>query len=173
MANGWIIDEEARLQTLRSFGILDSAAEDAFDTLVEKASALCETPVALITLLDRDRQWFKAAIGTEIRETPIELAICTHALAHGGTLVITDLSEDERTSSNPLVASEPHARFYAGSPIVVEGQALGTLCVLSFAPRPKGLSEVQRSGLEGLATEAARLIVKDRLEGKAVPADRR
>lgn len=158
---GWIIDDEARLRTLREFGILDTPTEAAFDAIVAEAAALCATPVALITLLERDRQWFKARVGTDIDETPIELAICTHALAHGALLVIPDLSADPRTASNPLVTEDPRVRFYAGAPIVTKGHGLGTLCVLDVSARD-GLREDQADGLRALAERATRLIQQAR-----------
>lgn len=158
----WIIDDEARLRTLREFGILDTPTEAAFDAIVVEAAALCATPVALITLLDRDRQWFKARVGTDIDETPIELAICTHALAHGALLVIPDLSTDPRTASNPLVTGGPEVRFYAGVPLVAKGHALGTLCVLDVTSRADGLRDDQADGLRAMADRAIGLIQQAR-----------
>ncbi len=155
---GWIVDDAARIETLRAFGILDTPAEESFDAVVGEAAALCAAPVALVSLLDRDRQWFKARVGTDAGGTPIEAAICVHALAHGTLLVIPDLAADPRTAANPLVTGDPRVRFYAGVPLVVGGHALGTLCVLDVTPRPAGLSDHQRDGLEALAARAAALI---------------
>jgi GAF domain-containing protein len=156
--SGWIVDDDARLRTLRAFGILDSASDDRFDAIAADAATLCAAPVALVSLVDRDRQWFKARVGTELTETPIELAICVHALAHGRLLVIPDLAADPRTAGNGLVSREPFVRFYAGVPLVADGQAIGTLCVLDVAPRPDGLSAGERDGLEALAARAMGLI---------------
>lgn len=155
---GWIVDDEARLRALRGFGILDSAADPRFDAIVAEAADLCAAPVALVSLLDRDRQWFKARVGTDLSETPIELAICVHALAHGRLLVIPDLAADPRTAANRLVTAEPHVRFYAGVPLVAAGQALGTLCVLDVAPRADGLTPGQATGMLALADRATGLI---------------
>lgn len=155
---GWIVDDDARLRTLRAFGILDSGGDQRFDAIAADAAALCATPVALVSLVDRDRQWFKARVGTDTSETPIELAICVHALAHGELLVIPDLAADPRTATNGLVVNDPHVRFYAGVPLVADGQAIGTLCVLDVAPRPDGLSAAERAGLEALAANAMGLI---------------
>ena len=119
---------------------------------------MCATPVALVSLIDRDRQWFKARIGTDLDQTPIELAICVHALAHGRLLVIPDLTADPRTAANALVTADPFVRFYAGVPLVGDGQAIGTLCVLDVAPRPAGLTGDQIAGLEALAARAMALI---------------
>lgn len=155
---GWIVDDEARLRTLRAFGILDSPGDARFDAIAAEAAALCAVPVALVSLIDRDRQWFKARVGTDLSETPIELAICVHALAHGTLLVIPDLAADPRTARNGLVTADPHVRFYAGVPLVSDGQAIGTLCVLDVAARPAGLTAVQAGGLTALAAQATRLI---------------
>lgn len=158
MPTSWLIDDEARLQTLRDFGLVDTPAEEAFDDIVTEAAALCATPVALIALLEQERQWFKARVGTEISETPIEMAICRHALAAGDLLVIPDLTRDARTAANPIVAGDPQVRFYAGIPLVVDDQALGSLCVLDFAARPDGLTEAEKDGLRTLAARAQELI---------------
>lgn len=155
---GWQINNAERLRTLREFGLLDSAAEEDYDEIAAAAADLCATPVALVTLLDSERQWFKARVGTDVAETPIELAICLHTLEHGEALSIPDLAADARTAENPLVSSDPKVRFYAGVPLITNGQALGTLCVLDLAPRPEGLSETQRDGLAALAGQVVDLI---------------
>ncbi len=156
---GWIVDDAARLRTLRAFGLLNSAADPRFDGIAADAADLCAAPVALVSLVDRERQWFKARVGTDLTETPIDLAICVHALAHGELLVIPDLTRDPRTARNALVTGEPNVRFYAGVPLVADGQAIGTLCVLDVVPRPAGLSAAQRTGLEALAADAVGLII--------------
>ncbi len=157
-AGGWIIDDDARLQTLREFGILDTAPEDRFDEIAAAAAAVADTPIALVSLVDRDRQWFKAKVGTDIPETPIGSAICVHTLEHGGELVIPDLTEDSRTAANVLVTEDPRIRFYAGYPIVLDGQAIGTVCVIDVVPRLGGLDLQQRRALTALATDAANMI---------------
>lgn len=147
-------EENARLAALAEYDVLDTPAETAFDDIVFLASELCETPVALITLLTQDRQWFKARVGTDIEGSPISLAICVHALHERTILVIPDLSRDGRTKANPLVTGGPMVRFYAGAPLVTPaGVVLGTLCVLDVLPRPDGLTAAQARGLEGLARQ--------------------
>lgn len=153
-SGGWAIDDAARLSTLAELGLEgDAAADPVLDAIVARAAALCAAPVALVTALGIDQQWFKARTGTEATGTPGEVAICRHTLAHGDTLVIPDLAADPRTATNPLVTGEPFVRFYAGVPLVVDGQALGTLCVLDVDPRA-GLTDDQRAGLAALAAEA-------------------
>lgn len=157
MSRGWLVDDAARLATLHDFGMIDTPPEERFDEIAAAAAAVADAPVGLVSLVDRDRQWFKAKVGTDIAETPIEAAICVHTLAAGGELIIPDLTADPRTVANPLVTGDPHVRFYAGVPIVVDGQAIGTICVLDFAPRPEGLATHQRRGLAALAIDAARM----------------
>lgn len=157
-AKGWIVDDAARLQTLRDFDLLDTPPEDRFDEIAAAAAAVTDAPIALVSLVDRDRQWFKAKVGTEIDETPIGSAICVHTLAAGGELVIPDLTADARTAANPLVTDDPNVRFYAGYPIVIDGQAVGTVCVLDTVARPHGLDPQQRRALTALASDAAEMI---------------
>ncbi len=159
---GWAIDDAVRLATLRAFDFADAFEEQPFDALAAAAAALCETPVALVAILGCDQQWFKARVGTDVAGTPIELAICLHTLEHGGALVISDLASDARTATNLLVSHDPKVRFYAGVPLVLDGQGLGTLCVLDVAPRPQGLTAHQQAGLAGLADEAMALIAARR-----------
>lgn len=156
-ARGWIVDDAARLRTLKEFGRPDTPAEERFDVLARAAAAIADAPVALVSLVERDRQWFKAKVGTDIPETPISSAICVHTLEQGGALVIPDLAADPRTAANPLVTGEPFVRFYAGFPMVIDGQAIGTVCVLDVKPRPDGLSDDQRHELTRLANRAAGL----------------
>ena len=157
---GWAIDDGARLQTLSDLGIGgESPADPVLDDIVDRAAALCATPVALVTVLGEEHQWFKARVGTDVPGTPVGIAICAHTLMHGQTLVIPDLAADPRTADNPLVTGEPRVRFYAGVPLVVDGQAVGTLCVLDVAPRA-GLDGDQLAGLVSLAEEALARITR-------------
>ena len=162
MTGGWKVDDAARVRTLREFGLLDSPAEKAFDQIAHAAAAICDTPVALVTLLDSDRQVFKAHHGTELTGTPIEIALCRHVFEAGEAIVIPDLAEDDRTRDNPLVTGDPLVRFYAGYPLIVDGHAFGTLCVLDFEPHPDGLAPHQTRGLAALALEVRELMEQRR-----------
>lgn len=149
----------ARLEALDAFDILDTEPEPEFDDIVFLASMICQTPVALVSLVERDRQWFKATVGFEGRETPIEQSVCSHALSSPETLVIPDLSLDARTQANTLVTDGPKIRFYAGAPLVLpNGVIVGTLCVIDRAPRPSGLTGDQKHGLEALARQVVVLL---------------
>lgn len=158
---GWQIDDPSRLRTIEELGLAtDGPADATLDAIVAEAAALCGTPVALVTALDTKHQWFKARAGTDLSGTPADWAICAHTLAHGDTLVIPDLESDPRTRANPLVTEDPHVRFYAGVPLVVEGQAVGTLCVLDTAPR-ENLSDAQLATLKDLADRATAQLSRD------------
>ena len=142
-------DETARLAALRQYRILDTEPERAFDDLALLASHICETPIALITLVDADRQWFKARTGIAETETPRAISFCAHAIRQHGLFIIQDARKDERFRDNPFVTGGPHVRFYAGAPLVTpEGHALGTLCVIDSVPRT--LTAAQREALDAL-----------------------
>ena len=144
--------ETDRLNALKEYGILDTEFEQNFDEIVQLASQICETPVSLVTLVDADRQWFKAAVGTEIRETPLNMAFCTKAIKQPNLFTVEDLSADEDFQNNPLVAGNPNVRFYAGVPLETpDGFPLGTLCVLDYKPRR--LSPLQENTLRILARQ--------------------
>ena len=129
-------DDEARLAALRRYAILDTLPEAAFDDLVHLASELCAAPIALVSLVDRDRQWFKAAVGIDCAETPRSIAFCAHAILGDGLFVVPDAPADPRFAHNPLVITDPHVRFYAGTPLrASDGQKLGALCVLDRVAR--------------------------------------
>lgn len=131
-----VMSERARLEVLRSYGILDSMPEEAFDNITCLAAEICSTPMALITLVDEARQWFKSRVGIELRETAREHAFCAHALESPEALVVGDTHLDARFSANPLVTGAPNIRFYAGVPLISrEGAPLGTLCVLDRVTR--------------------------------------
>jgi PAS domain S-box-containing protein len=146
-------NEVSRLEALRQLDILDTAPEEAFDDLVRLAANVCATPIALVSLVDRDRQWVKAKLGLDLSQAPRDLSICAHAILERDVCVIQDLSADPRFSANPFVAAAPGLRFYAGAPLVTkEGFALGMLCVLDRVPRD--LSKDQKSLLQSLARQA-------------------
>lgn len=146
--------EQERLKDLRSYKILDTDPEQAFDDLTLIASKICEAPVALITLVDEDRQWFKSRVGTDLRETPRSISFCAHAIQQKGLFTIPDAANDPRFRDNPAVKGEPHVRFYAGAPIESrDGHALGTLCVIDYVPRK--LTDDQNQALEALERQVA------------------
>jgi two-component sensor histidine kinase len=148
-------DEAARLAILRSYGILDTAPEPAFDRIVELAQALFNAPIALISFVDRDRQWFKAHAGLDTPETAREHAFCSHAIRESGVMVVPDAAEDARFAENPYVTGDPRIRFYAGAPLLSpEGARLGTVCIISPEPRVELAPEDQRR-LQALAAIAA------------------
>lgn len=139
------VNEEIRLQALYRYRILDSAAEQAYDDITKIAAHIAQTPIALISLVDHDRQWFKSRIGLEAAETPREHAFCAHAIfGSDEPLIVPDALRDERFCNNPLVTGEPDIRFYFGAPLVTpENQALGTLCVIDRVSRELNAGQVQ------------------------------
>jgi diguanylate cyclase (GGDEF)-like protein/PAS domain S-box-containing protein len=143
-------DEVERLNILRSYEILDSESEEAFDAMVQLASYICQTPIAVISLVDESRQWFKAAVGLDVKETSRDVSFCAHTILQDGAMVVADARFDERFSDNPLVLSSPGIRFYAGIPLTTSaGYRLGTLCVIDKVPRE--LSATQLGAIKTLA----------------------
>lgn len=129
-------DEDDRLRALRSLLILDTPPEERFDRIVAFAAQEFDAPMALVTLVDAERQWFKARVGTDLTETPRSISFCAHAIAQSETLVVPDALQDQRFQDNPLVTGDPGIRFYAGAPLgLPDGQKVGTLCIIDRQPR--------------------------------------
>ena len=146
-------DEEARLAALRRYAILDTPPEQSFDDLTLLASYICGTPMALVTLVDADRQWFKSRIGISLAETARAISFCAHAIHHRDLFIVPDARQDERFRDNPFVVGDPEIRFYAGAPLVTpDGHALGTLCVLDKVART--LEREQLEALTALCRQA-------------------
>ena len=147
-----VCKQEQRLEALRRYDILDTPREPAFDDITRLIAHVCQTPIALVTFVDADRQWFKSEVGIGVRETPLGQSICAHAILEHDLFVVPDTRKDERFLTNPLVARKPHLRFYAGARLMSpDGQALGTLCVLDYVPRT--LTPEQLAALRSLARQ--------------------
>ena len=145
-------NEKLRLAALNSYEILDSAPEMAYDDIVSLASAICGVPIALISLVDKDRQWFKSKKGFEEVETNRDISFCAHAIHDVNVFEVDDASLDERFATNPLVENGPKIRFYAGAPLIdSKGFALGTLCVIDKVAKKLNAQQVQ--ALEALARQ--------------------
>jgi len=145
-------DEAGRLEALYGYGILDTLPEEAFDDLAKTAARLCGTPIALVSLVDADRQWFKANVGLSAGQTPRGVAFCAHAIVQRDVLVVPDALADARFAGNPLVIAPPNLRFYAGAPLIVAGgHTLGTLCVIDHQPRQ--LADEQLDALRALSRQ--------------------
>ena len=157
--------ETQRLAALQSYDILDTPREAEFDAVVKVVSAICETPISVINLIDAGRQWFKAEVGLGVRETPIDSSICAHAILQPGLFVVPDTTKDERFIDNPLVAGDPRLRFYAGALLETpEGLPLGTICVLDYVPRE--LNEKQQAFLRLMAGQIMKLLELRRLSAR-------
>jgi len=143
-------NETRRLKVLWQYEILDTVPEEVFDDLTELAARICEAPIALISLIDEDRQWFKSKVGISVNETSRDISFCAHAIKQHDLFIIPDATQDLRFANNPLVTSDPKIRFYAGAPLITpDGHALGTLCVIDKVPRE--LRPEQQQALRVLA----------------------
>ena len=157
-----VIDETRRLAALRELGVLDTSPEDAFDTITRTAAQLCGVPIALISLIDAQRQWFKSNHGLPgVAETPRDVAFCDHAIRGDALFEVPDATLDARFAANPLVTGAPDIRFYAGAPITLSGgERIGTVCVIDRAPHQ--LDEHQRTMLQGLAAIVGAMLTQRR-----------
>ncbi|NNE91562.1 MAG: GAF domain-containing protein [Verrucomicrobiales bacterium] len=149
-------NETKRLSALHHYRILDTEPEDAFDDFASLAAHICGTPIALISLIDRDRQWFKSRVGLEVQETHRDLAFCAHAILDDATLVVQDAQNDLRFFDNALVTGDPKIRFYAGALLMsATGMPLGTICAIDTKPRT-----LDEKGEKALETLARRVMVE-------------
>jgi len=143
-------NEVKRIKVLWQYDVLDTTPEEEFDELADLARLICGAPVALISLVDEDRQWFKSKLGLNVRETSRDVSMCAHAILHKELLIIPDATKDKRFKNNPLVTTGPKIRFYAGAPLISpSGHALGTLCVIDKVARK--LTADQKRALKILA----------------------
>lgn len=162
-------DEEARLATLRSLNILDTQSEERFDRLTRIAKRMFNVPIALVSLVDENRQWFKSSVGLNVDETPRNISFCGHTILDDKVFIIHNAADDPRFIDNPLVLSEPNIHFYAGCPLVVNGYKLGTLCIIDKVSRNFDKEDIE--ALEDLASmaeqelAAVELATKDELTG--------
>jgi CheY-like chemotaxis protein len=163
-------NEVRRLAALKSYDILDTSPEKAFDDLAKLTAIVCDTPGALISFVDSDRLWYKAKVGFVANELPRELSFCAHAIMEHDVMVVEDATKDERFAGNPLVASGPQQiRFYAGTPLLDSGgDALGTVCVIGHEPR--SISDQQKQALRLIANQVQVLLEFRRRSGQAAPA---
>jgi GAF domain-containing protein len=144
--------EADRVEALRQYRILDTPSEQAYDDITAIAAFICDVPIALISLVDSDRQWFKSKVGLDVDETSRDISFCAHAILKESIMIVKDALHDERFDDNPLVACAPNIRFYAGVPLCTpDSHAIGTLCIIDYQPRE--LSENQIKTIEALARQ--------------------
>jgi len=161
--------ERERLEALRSYRILDTSPEKGFDDLTYLASALCRTPIAVVSFVDKDRQWFKSRVGLTLPQTARSISICAYAILHSSVMVIPDLTRDQRFADNPMVTGTPDLRFYAGAPVFSHaGLPLGTVAVMDREPRT--LTVGQEESLRALSRLASSVLELRRVNGELIAA---
>ena len=155
-------DEERRLAALHEYRVLDTGSERVFDDYTALAAHICEVPMAMISLVDETRQWFKSKLGIRRRHTPRDISFCAHTILQTNPLIVPDAAKDPRFAQSPLVTKPPHVRFYAGFPLInPDGYALGTLCAVDR--RPRRLNKGQEKAMKALARQ-----VMSQLEARRV-----
>lgn len=155
-------EEATRVAELKGYGVLDTPNEAEFDAIVREAAAALGVPIALISLIDDNRQWFKARVGLEPQETPRSISFCTHAIRGPDVFVVPDAQADPRFAENPLVTGDPNIRFYAGAPLrTATGRRIGTLCVIDSTARPQP-SEADMARLALLAEKTMEALERRR-----------
>lgn len=167
------VNEDARLATLREYQILDTEREEAFDEIVHLAAVICSVPIAAISIVDADRQWFKSSLGLGVTETPRDISFCTHTILQPDIMVVTDATEDPRFQNSPLVTGEPYIRFYAGVPLVTpDGYPLGALCAIDRKARI--LTQDQLDALQVLAHQVVgrMLVTRRTIENERLIAEK-
>lgn len=162
-------NEGQRLAALRDYHILDTASEQVYDDIARLAAHICRVPMAMISLVDDSRQWFKSRLGLLAEETPREISFCAHTILAPKPLIVADALEDPRFADSPLVTDEPHIRFYAGFPLVSpDGAAIGTLCAVDRKPRR--ISDAQQQAMEALARQVMALLELRRISARLAHA---
>ena len=162
-------NEAERLAALKAYHILDTETEQSYDDITALATHICKVPIAMISLVDEVRQWFKSRLGVEQQQTPREVAFCAHAILQNGPFIVRDATKDWRLADSALVTGEPHIRFYAGIPLInPEGLALGTLCVVDHQPRR--LSAAQQKALQALSRQVLALLELRRVSARLADA---
>ncbi|MFZ0828754.1 MAG: GAF domain-containing protein [Verrucomicrobiia bacterium] len=150
-------NEAERLAALKAYHVLDTGTDQSYDDITILAAHICKVPIAMISLVDEVRQWFKSRLGVKRQQTPREVAFCAHAILQNEPFIVTDATKDRRFADSALVTGEPHIRFYAGIPLInPEGLALGTLCVVDHQPRR--LSAAQQKALQALSRQVMALL---------------
>jgi len=162
-------NEQRRLEVLRSLDILDTKHEERFDRLTRMAKRMFDVPIVVVSLVDENREWFKSCIGLRLKEASREISFCGHVILENEILIIPDTLADPRFSDNPLVVENPHVRFYAGCPLIINGYKLGTLCIID--QKPRGFNNEDAAALKDLAAtveselSAVQIATHDELTG--------